>query len=90
MRWILWFCVGCVGLIAVALGMMWASTGFESLGVEGSGLIAVILTIVFVSALGVALMALIFHSSRSGRDEDVYHRPPDHPRVFPPPPIPPD
>jgi hypothetical protein len=73
MRWFLWFGLGCVVLIAVALGTFWAGTGFESIGLSGHGLAALILTVVLVSALGVGLMALVFHSNRSGRDEAVYH-----------------
>ena len=33
---------------------------------------ALVLGIFFSSLLGIALMALIFHSNRSGRDEDAY------------------
>ena len=73
MRWLLWFVVGSAVLIAVALGVLWAGTGFESLGLSGNGLAALILTVVLVSAMGVGLMALVFHSNRSGRDEAVYH-----------------
>ncbi|MBX6321107.1 MAG: hypothetical protein IRY94_04700 [Rhodospirillaceae bacterium] len=73
MRWLLWFVGLCAALIVVGLGVLWAGSGFESLGVSGSILAALILTVVFVSALGVGLMALMFHSSRSGQDETVYH-----------------
>jgi hypothetical protein len=72
-RWLLWFCGSCALLIPVALGMFWASTGFESLGLSGQGLAMVILMSVLVSAMGVGLMALVFQSDRSGLDELVYH-----------------
>jgi hypothetical protein len=63
----------CAALIPVALGMFWASTGFESLGLSGQGLAIVIVMVVLVSAVGVGLMALVFQSDRSGLDETVYH-----------------
>jgi hypothetical protein len=74
MRWLLWFCGLCAVLVPVGLGLIWASNGFASLGLEGFGLITVILMIIAVSAVAVALMALTFYSYRSGRDAVVYHK----------------
>ncbi len=87
MRWLLWFVGLCAVLIVAALGLLWVASDFEGLGVSGHVLAALILTMVLVSALGVGLMALMFHSSRSGRDEAVYQHqdpslrdaPPDEP-----------
>jgi hypothetical protein len=73
-RWLFWFSLSCAALIVAVLGTLWAGTGFESLGVTGDGLAAMILTVVLVSGVAVALMALVFQSSRSGRDDLVYHQ----------------
>ncbi|MCW3473973.1 hypothetical protein [Limobrevibacterium gyesilva] len=43
-----------------------------SLGLSGNVLIALILGIVLTTALGVALMGLVFYSDRSDQDEAVY------------------
>jgi len=67
-RWFVWFVVACSGLIAATLLGLWALSGFGALGIGGHGLVALILGIVFTSALAIALMALSFYSDRSGTD----------------------
>jgi hypothetical protein len=67
-RWAVWFVVACSGLLAGTLLLLWALSGFEDLGLSGHGLVALILGIVFTSALGIALMALTFYSDRIGSD----------------------
>lgn len=71
MRWIVGFIVGCSVLISIALLILWALMGFGDLGVTGHGLVALILGIVFTTALGIGLMALSFYSDRSGQRDEV-------------------
>jgi hypothetical protein len=71
MRWIVGFVAGCSVLISIALLILWALTGFADLGVTGHGLVALILGIVFTTALGIGLMALSFYSDRSGQRDAV-------------------
>jgi hypothetical protein len=67
-RWAIWYVAGCSGLIGGALLVLWASSGFADLGVSGHGLVALILGILFTTALGIGLMALSFYSDRSDAD----------------------
>jgi uncharacterized membrane protein len=70
-RRVVWFVAGCSALVAAALLVLWAASGFGSLGVSGHGLVALILGIVFTTALGIALMALSFYSDHGGESEDT-------------------
>jgi hypothetical protein len=70
-RWVVWFVAGCSGLVAAALLVLWAASGFGSLGVSGHGLVALVLGIVFTTALGIALMALSFYSDHGSEAEDT-------------------
>ena len=73
MPWIVRFCVLCaVGLGLVLMGA-WAFQGFATYGLHGAAAIALILGVVFSCAMGVLLMALMFHSRRSGLDAKVHH-----------------
>lgn len=56
------------GLLVFAINAM---SGGDALPIQG--VVALIVGAVLTSALGVALMALVFYSSRSRRDEDVQH-----------------
>ncbi|HMA14162.1 MAG TPA: hypothetical protein VKP12_05215 [Kiloniellaceae bacterium] len=67
-RWVVWYVIGCAGLIGGALLVLWAVSGFAELGIGGHGLVALILGILFTTALGIGLMALSFYSDRSGAD----------------------
>ena len=67
-RWVVWYVIGCAALIGGALLALWAASGFGDLGISGHGLVALILGILFTTALGIGLMALSFYSDRSGAD----------------------
>jgi hypothetical protein len=70
MRRIVGFSAACLGFIALVLLVVLVMGGFEFMGDLGlHGWIAFTLGIVVTSALGVGLMALVFHSDRSGQDE---------------------
>ncbi|MBR0652087.1 hypothetical protein GXW78_20690 [Roseomonas terrae] len=64
-RYVAYCWAGTLGLLAV----VWAVAGFQSLGVEGHARIALILGILFTTGVASVLMALVFHSSRSGKDK---------------------
>jgi hypothetical protein len=66
---IVWYVVGSVAMVATMLLVAWAANGFEPIGLHGNVLIALILGSVGATALAIFLMALVFHSDRSGRDE---------------------
>ena len=71
MRRIVGFSAACLGFIALGLLIVWAMGGFAGGDLGGHGRVALTLGIVLTSAVGVGLMALVFHSARSGRDEDA-------------------
>jgi hypothetical protein len=72
MKWAIWFALACSGGIAAALLIIWLAGGFARVGLDTNVTLALVLGIFFSSLLGIALMGLIFHSNRSGRDEDAY------------------
>ena len=72
MKWIVGFSTACVGAVAALLLVIWATVGFASMGLSGHGVVAITLGIIFSTAIAVALMALIFYSDRSARDEAVH------------------
>jgi hypothetical protein len=72
MRWFATFAGFNAALIVVVLGMLWLVGGFEDSGLSVHGWIALFLGITFTSALGVALMALVFYSDRKHYDEDAH------------------
>jgi hypothetical protein len=61
---------GAVGLILVLLALTWAFGGYA--GMSTTGGIALTLGITVTVGLGIALMVLVFYSSRSERDERIY------------------
>jgi hypothetical protein len=73
MKWAVWFASGCFGAVAAALAAFAAfdEQGLSGLGVHG--VIAIVLGALFTAALAAGLMALVFHSGRSGHDEAVHH-----------------
>lgn len=73
MRWMIGFLVACAGAVIVVLSILWALTGFASLGISGHGFAALILGSVLTTGVAVGLMALIFYSNRSQQDEVVHH-----------------
>src|SRR5262245_51703501 len=71
-RWIIYFVAGAVGLMAFVLLVLWASNGFQVLGIGTVGVIALMMGSLLTTTLGIALMGLVFYSDRSGTDEFVY------------------
>jgi di/tricarboxylate transporter len=72
-RWMVIFAVASLCGIAAVLFLLWAFNGFHGLGIGVAGTVFAIFGIVVTSALGVALMGLVFYSDRSNIDEDVGH-----------------
>lgn len=58
------------GIIAL-IALFFAASGSRWLGLDTNATIALILGIVLTVGLAVGLMALMFYSSRSGRDDIV-------------------
>jgi hypothetical protein len=71
-QWVIYFAVTALCGIAAVLLLLWAFSGFHGLGLDAAGTAALMLGIVVTSALGVALMALVFYSDRSNVDEDAH------------------
>lgn len=71
-RWLVTFAAFNAALLAVVLAMLWAVGSFEDSGLSTHGWIAMFLGITLTSALGVALMALVFHSARTDYDDDAH------------------
>lgn len=71
MRWLAAFNLG---LCALLLGLLWATTDlFQDDGMMSlHGWIAMGLGVVFTSGLGVGLMSLVFYSHRSRADDDTH------------------
>ena len=69
MKWILSYSLVCIGAILGILVFVWALNGFDTAGVSTHGIIAIVLGTTFTVLLAVGLMALIFYSDRSGRDD---------------------
>lgn len=72
MRHISWtarFLVGSIGGAVALIVLFFAVSGSRWLGLDVPATIALILGIVATIGLAVGLMALMFYSSRSGRDE---------------------
>jgi hypothetical protein len=72
MRWVLTFAGFNAALLAVVLVMLWVIGSFEDSGLSAHGWVALFLGITLTSALGVALMALVFYSDRKDYDEDAH------------------
>jgi hypothetical protein len=58
-----------VAVIAAAIAIFAAAGGADTVGMSTNGLIAMAAGIVLSVGLAIGLMALVFHSNRSGRDE---------------------
>ena len=72
MRWVIGFILACLAGIAIVVGLAWALGWLSGIGSNVNIAVAAILCIVFTSALGTGLMALIFYSNRSGLDEESW------------------
>jgi hypothetical protein len=84
MVWVIRFSLVCLASIGAALAIVWAVNGFSGLGLDTNGVIALVLGMIFTSALGVGLMALVFSSNREARDQAAYDA--GKPHDGPPPP----
>jgi hypothetical protein len=73
MRWLAYFAAFNVALVTVVLLMLWATGTFEGAGLSTNGWVALFLGIIFTSALGIALMGLVFYSNREDIDDSAYH-----------------
>ena len=71
MRRIAGFSAACAGFVAAGVLIVWVMGGFEGGNLSGHGWVAYGLGAVLTSALGIGLMALVFYSDRSGRDESA-------------------
>jgi hypothetical protein len=69
--WAARFPIATTTAIMILLGLIWALTGFGGLGLDATATVGAVLGIVFTILLAVALMTLIFYSSRSGMDDRV-------------------
>jgi hypothetical protein len=83
LRWLVTYAAVTLGSIAAVLLALWMLDGFEGFGLDTGATVATVLGIMVTSALGVALMGLMFYSDRSAIDDDAYHatvEDPDPPR----------
>ena len=69
MKWILTFSLACVAAIAAILAVIWAANGLDTAGLSTNGIVAIVLGVTLTVLLAVGLMALVFYSNRSGRDD---------------------
>ena len=69
--WIWTFILASVGFVVRAVLLFWAIGGFGELGLSGKGLVALTLGFLFTAGLAIGLMALVFFSDRSGRDDET-------------------
>jgi hypothetical protein len=61
----------CVGIVVLVLITLWVLNGFHGLGLRPAIAVALLLGAVLATAVGVALMGLIFYSDRAGIDEST-------------------
>lgn len=61
----------CAGMAAVVLVSLWVLSGFHGLGVDATTAVALLLGTIGATALGVALMGLVFYSDASRADDAV-------------------
>jgi hypothetical protein len=67
--WVRSFIVICCAILAVTAVGLALLLGFGELGLGLHGSIALVLGVLLTMALAMGLMGLVFHSSRTGRDE---------------------
>jgi len=68
--WIWTFILASVGFVVLVL-IFWAMGGLGELGLSGRGVVALMLGFLFTVGLAIGLMALVFFSDRSGRDDEA-------------------
>jgi hypothetical protein len=71
-KWVRTFVGICLLAILGTLGALWAFNDFHGLGIGVAGTVAAVAGVTVTIALGVGLMALVFASDRSHKDEEVY------------------
>ena len=71
-----------VGFVVLAVLVFWAMGGLGELGLSGKGVVALTLGFLFTAGLAIGLMALVFFSDRSGRDDET-NRAGERERSFP-------
>ena len=76
------FILASVGFVVLAVLLFWAIGGFGELGLSDKGVVAVTLGFLFTAGLAIGLMALVFFSDRSGRDDET-NRAGERERSFP-------
>lgn len=59
----------CAAVAAVVIGSLWVLDGFHGIGVDATTALFLLLGCVGATALGVALMGLVFYSDASRTDE---------------------
>jgi hypothetical protein len=72
-RWLAYFAVLTVVLFTIVLLVLWVTGSFEGGDLSATGWGALFLGITLTSALGIALMGLVFYSDRQDVDERAYH-----------------
>ena len=81
MRRMILYVLGCLVVIGIGLALFGWAGGFATTGMTTYGIVAMAAGILFSFALAIGLMALIFYSNRSGRDEAASrHEGPDEDR----------
>lgn len=71
MSWLRTYIVSCAAVTAFVFMALVLLVFFADLGLSGHGIAAMFLGALLTVAVAVALMGLVFSSSRSGRDERV-------------------
>ena len=69
LNWTARFFIACFAGVFGIVALCWIVFGFGSLGLDATATFAAILGITFTAGLGIGLMALVFYSNRSGRDD---------------------
>jgi len=72
-RTFIWIILGCLVAAVIIFFAVGSLGGTFASSLSGSGLIALVLGVLFTVVLGVGLMALVFVSNRTGMDERGRH-----------------
>jgi ABC-type proline/glycine betaine transport system permease subunit len=80
--WIWRFALAGVAFVVLAVLVFWAIGGLGELRVSSKGLVELTLGFLFTAGLAIGLMALVFFSDRSGRDDET-NRAGERERSFP-------
>ena len=69
--WIWTFILASVGFVVLAVLVFWVMGGLGELALSGKGVVALTPGFLFTVGLAIGLMALVFFSDRSGRDDET-------------------